>query len=68
MAAIRIASPLAGLIVVAAALSGCTGMQMPSFPGFGGTPEQPPPPAAADASVPSRYTPEELVGRWGFTS
>lgn len=69
MAAIRISSPLAGLALVAVLLSGCTGMQMPSFPGFGGTPEQPPPPPAGGAAtVPSRYTPEELVGRWGFTS
>ena len=27
-----------------------------------------PPPSGSEAAVQSRYTPEELVGRWGFTS
>jgi hypothetical protein len=39
---------------------------MPSFPSFGGSSEPPPPPAAAE--VPSKYSAEEVVGRWGFTS
>lgn len=71
MAAQRISSPFAGLFVLAVglALSGCTGMSMPSFPSFGSSPEQPPPPpSGGEAAVASRYTPEELVGRWGFTS
>jgi hypothetical protein len=47
------------------ALSGCGGggMSLPSF----GTSSEPPPPAA-DAAMPSRYQPEEFVGRWGYTS
>ena len=63
----RSTSPLAVLALLAGlvALSGCTGM--PSFPSLGGSSEQPPPPPAA-AEMPSKYTPEELVGRWGFTS
>jgi hypothetical protein len=50
-----------GLAAVAAALSlpACTGM--PSF----GTGEPPP---VADATVPSKYSPDEIVGRWGYTS
>ena len=68
MAAQRISSPFVGLALLAAALAlgGCTGMSMPSWPSFGSSPEQPPPPAAAE--VPSRYSAEEIVGRWGFTS
>jgi hypothetical protein len=71
MAAQRISSPFAGLVLLAVslAISGCSGISMPSFPSFGSTPEQaPPPPSGGEPSVPSRYTPEELVGRWGFTS
>ena len=69
MAAQRCLSPFTGVMVLAAALAlgGCTGVSMPSFPSFGGGGEQPPPPPPAE-TVPSRYTPEELVGRWGFTS
>jgi hypothetical protein len=44
------------------ALSACTGMNMP---GFGPSADAPPP---APAEVPSRYTPEEFVGRWGLAS
>ena len=64
----RLISPRAAVVLLAAvlALPGCTGMSMPSFPGFGAPAEPPPPPAAAE--TPSRYTPEEIVGRWGFTS
>ncbi len=63
--------PLAVLALFAAllAISGCTGMSMPSWPSFGSSSEPPPPPAAASGpEMPSRYTPEEIVGRWGFTS
>ena len=62
----RLPSPLVAFAVVAAgvALSGCGGgMNMPSF---GGGSE--PPPAPSDAALPSRYQPEEFVGRWGYTS
>jgi hypothetical protein len=46
-------------------LGGCSGgFNMPSFSG-GDTPPAPPPEAAA---MPSKYQPEEFVGRWGFTS
>jgi len=47
------------------ALSGCGGsFNMPSF--GTSTPEPAPPPAAA--SLPSKYAPEEMIGRWGYTS
>ena len=45
-------------------LGGCSGFNMPSF-SSGETPPPPPPEAAA---MPSKYQPEEFVGRWGFTS
>jgi hypothetical protein len=46
-------------------LGGCSGgFNMPSF-SSGDTPPAPPPEAAA---MPSKYQPEEFVGRWGFTS
>src|SRR3569833_1292772 len=46
-------------------LGGCSGgFNMPSF-SSGDTPPPPPPEAAA---MPSKYQPEEFVGRWGFTS
>jgi hypothetical protein len=48
-------------IAAGLALPGCA-----SNP-FGGSAEPPPPPAAAPA-MPSRYTPEEIVGRWGYTA
>ena len=46
-------------------LAGCSGISLPSL-SLGGSPEPPPPPEPA--MVPSKYTPEEIVGRWGFTS
>ena len=46
-------------------LAGCSG-SMPSFSG-GGSSDTPPPPAVA-GSMPSKYSSEEFVGRWGFTS
>ena len=62
----RLRSPLVALAVMAVGLvlSGCGGggMSLPSF----GTSEPAPPPA--DAAMPSRYQPEEFVGRWGYTS
>ena len=66
MPSYRPISPFTVLALFAAilVLPGCTGM--PSFPSFSSPSEPPPPPAAQE--LPSRYTPEELVGRWGFTS
>ena len=58
------------LIVLAAGLmlGGCSGLNfsMPSF--SGGDPDTPPPPPPGAAALPSKYAPEEFVGRWGFTS
>src|SRR5258708_37668576 len=58
--------PIAALTVLAAglALGGCSSFNLPSF--GTSTPEAAPPPAAA--SLPSKYAPEELIGRWGYTS
>jgi hypothetical protein len=58
--------PVAAFAVLAAGLvlGGCSGMSLPSFSGSGSEPA--PPPSAA--SVPSKYAPEELIGRWGYTS
>ena len=58
--------PIAAFAVLAAGLvlGGCSGMSLPSFSGSGSEPA--PPPGAA--SVPSKYAPEELIGRWGYTS
>src|SRR5262245_49289836 len=58
----RLPSPLVALAALATALAlpACTGM--PSF----GPGSEPPP--VADAGVPSKYSPDEIVGRWGFTS
>lgn len=53
------------ILLVSALLAGCSGGSLPSFSGSGDTP---PPPPAASAATPSRYSPEEFVGRWGFTS
>src|SRR5262245_16531170 len=52
-------------------LGGCSGMNfsMPSFSSSpGGEPPPPPPSAAGAPAMPSKYQPEELVGRRGFTS
>src|SRR5688572_30790700 len=54
---------LMALFAAAVALPGCAST---SFPSFGGSTEQPPPAAAPE--MPSKYSAEELVGRWGFTS
>jgi hypothetical protein len=50
---------LAGSLV----LAGCAGTNLS---GLGGSAEPPPPPAPT--VMPSRFTPGEFVGRWGFTS
>jgi len=54
------------VLAIGLLLGGCSGLgfNMPSFSGG----DTPPPPPAAGATLPSRYSPEELVGRWGFTS
>ena len=60
---------LATLTVLAAGLllGGCSSFNF-SMPSFGtSTPDTPPPPPGA-AAMPSKYAPEEFVGRWGFTS
>jgi hypothetical protein len=59
---------LAPLSVLAGGLmlAGCSGFSLPSFSTSGDTPPPPPPPTAG--AMPSKYSPEELVGRWGFTS
>jgi hypothetical protein len=48
-------------------LSGCSGFNL-SMPSFSGGSDTPPPPPAGAAALPSKYAPEEFVGRWGFTS
>jgi hypothetical protein len=57
--------PLMTLAVLAAGLmlAGCGSFSLPSL----GTSSEPPPPPAP-AMVPSKYTPEEIIGSWGFTS
>jgi hypothetical protein len=55
---------IAGVVVAGLLLTGCSGsFNLPSLSGSS-EPQPPPPPAA----MPSKYTPEEFVGRWGFTS
>lgn len=61
---------LATLTVLATGLllGGCSGFNfsMPSF--SSSSPDTPPPPASGGAALPSKYSPDEFVGRWGFTS
>ncbi len=52
------------IVVTGLLLAGCGSVSMPSFSSGS---SEPPPPAEA-ALMPSRYSPEEFVGRWGFTS
>jgi hypothetical protein len=58
---------LPGIVLVAGLLSGCSGLNL-SMPSFSGGSETPPPPPPGAAALPSKYAPEEMVGRWGFTS
>jgi hypothetical protein len=55
------------LAVLAAglALAGCSGFSLPTFSTGG---DVPPPEPAGVPMMPSRYQPEEIVGRWGYTS
>jgi hypothetical protein len=64
MSPLRLPSPIVALAVVAMALAlpACGGM--PSFGTFSSEP--PPPPPVPD--LPSKYSAEEIIGRWGFTS
>jgi hypothetical protein len=57
------------IVLAGALLAGCGGVNfsMPSF-GGGGSSDTPPPPPPTSGAMPSKYSPEELVGRWGFTS
>lgn len=66
MLSLRLPSPLVAFAVMAAgvALAGCGGggLSLPSFS------SSEPPPQPTETALPSRYQPEELVGRWGYTS
>jgi hypothetical protein len=58
------------LAVLAAGLmlGACSGVSIPSF-GTSSSDSPPPPPGVGGSSaMPSKYSSEELVGRWGFTS
>jgi hypothetical protein len=60
-------TPLApGTVALLAAglLAACTTANMPGF----GTTEQAPVEGTPGPALPSRYTPEEIVGRWGLAS
>ena len=61
--------PLVPMAALAAGLllGSCSGFSLPSLD-LGGSSEPPPPPPPAVAMVPSKYSSEEVVGRWGFTS
>ena len=58
--------PLTAL-TVGLLLGGCSGFNL-SMPSFSGSSDTPPPPPPGAAALPSKYAPEEFVGRWGFTS
>jgi len=57
--------PARALALMAASLlvAGCSGVSLPNF----GAPSEPPPPPVP-AAQPSRYSADELVGRWGFAA
>jgi hypothetical protein len=54
-------------LTVGLLLGGCSGFNL-SMPSFSGSSDTPPPPPPGAAALPSKYAPEEFVGRWGFTS
>jgi hypothetical protein len=58
--------PLLTVFAGSLLLAGCGSFSLPSF-GTSSSDTPPPPPPAA-AAMPSKYSPEEFVGRWGFTS
>jgi hypothetical protein len=55
--------PKLAVLAAGLMLTGCTGFSLPSL----STSSEPPPPPAA-AAMPSKYVPEDLIGRWGYTS
>jgi hypothetical protein len=63
--------PVVTLAVLATGLllSGC-GSSNFSMPSFGPSSDAPPPPPGigGGAAMPSKYNPDEFVGRWGYTS
>ncbi len=69
---IRKSPKVVTLAVLAAGLmlGGCSGVSMPSFGSSPSSDAPPPPPGVGSGSgaMPSKYSSEELVGRWGFTS
>ena len=56
--------PRLAVLAVALTLTGCTGFSLPSF----STSSEPPPQQPAATVMPSKYSPDEFVGRWGYTS
>ncbi|MBM3528280.1 MAG: hypothetical protein FJX62_09315 [Alphaproteobacteria bacterium] len=58
--------PIAPVVALAAglAVAGCTGISLPSF----GTSSEPPPQPATPAALPSKYRPDDIVGRWGYAA
>jgi hypothetical protein len=44
-------------------LAGCSGISLPTF---GTSSEAPSPMEAPAAALPSKYAPEEVIGRWGL--
>ncbi len=63
MAQTRSTAPRVAFAVMVAGLLLPACSSMPSF-----QTSEPPPVPNAPANLPSKYTPEELVGRWGYTS
>ena len=63
----RFSLPLTLTVLAAGlALAGCAGISLPTLGGGGG--DIPPPEPSGGPVMPSRYQPEEIVGRWGYTS
>ena len=64
--------PAFTVLMLGCALGGCAsgGISMPSMPSFGGFGgDQPPPPPAPSGPPPrAAISPEDIVGRWGFSA
>ncbi len=62
--------PVFAAIMLGTAVAGCTsgGFNMPSFSSFGIGGDQPPPAAPAGPPPPAAITPEDIVGRWGYSA
>jgi len=59
------------VVMLGCALAGCAsgGISMPSMPSFGGFGgDQPPPPAPSGPPPRAAISPEEIVGRWGYSA